>query len=75
MYPAGEAFIPGADGRTLCRAIRQRGQIEPIFIEQMDELPALLNRILQQDDKVLLQGAGSIGQFATRCVTAGAIDD
>jgi len=75
VYSAGETMIPGADGRTLCRAIRQRGQVDPIFVEHMEELPGLLNRILQSDDKVLLQGAGNIGQFIARCAAAGSIDE
>ena len=59
VYPAGEAPIPGADSRALCRSIRQRGK-EPVFIENTDELPAALRTLLQPGDLLLTQGAGSV---------------
>ena len=63
VYPAGEAPIPGADGRALCKAIRKRG-FDPIFVDGLEELRHLLNSILHDDDVVLTLGAGSIGRFA-----------
>jgi len=64
VYPAGEEAIPGADSRSLCRSIRQRGNIEPIFVSSPDEIPAILAEHLQNGDLVLTQGAGNVGTLA-----------
>lgn len=64
VYPAGEKPINGADGRSLSRAIRVRGQIEPVFVAEVGELVAVLPGILEPGDVVLTLGAGSIGQIA-----------
>ncbi len=64
VYPAGEEPIPGADSRSLCRSIRQRGNIEPIFVSSPDEIPAILAEHLQDGDLVLTQGAGNVGSLA-----------
>ncbi len=61
VYPAGEKPIAGADGRSLCRAIRSRGHVEPVFVEQIGELAGALGSILQDGDILLTLGAGSIG--------------
>jgi UDP-N-acetylmuramate--alanine ligase len=61
VYPAGEAPVPGADGRALARAIRQRGRVEPIFVPQHADLPGVLANVLQDGDILLTQGAGDIG--------------
>jgi UDP-N-acetylmuramate--alanine ligase len=66
VYPAGEAPITGADGRTLCRAIRARGHVDPIFVETMDELAKTLTDLLQDEDVLLTCGAGSIGAVAAK---------
>ncbi len=66
VYPAGEALIPGADGRALSRAIRMRGQIDPVFVENWEELPQILSGIVQPDDVILTMGAGNVGQIATQ---------
>jgi len=66
VYSAGESPIPGADGRSLTRAIRIRGQVEPVFVEELDELPAVLNGVLQDQDILLTLGAGNIGAAAAR---------
>ena len=65
VYPAGEAPIPGADGRALARAIRTRGQIDPVFVDHLDELPELLAAVLEPGDLLLMMGAGSIGRLAS----------
>lgn len=65
VYPAGEKPVNGADGRSLSRAIRVRGQIEPVFVAELGDLPSLLPGILEPGDVVLTLGAGSIGQWAT----------
>ncbi|WP_371824052.1 UDP-N-acetylmuramate--L-alanine ligase [Hahella sp. HN01] len=64
VYPAGEKEIPGADGRSLCRSIRQRGQLDPIFIERGQDVKAVLSGVLQDGDLLLTQGAGDIGSVA-----------
>jgi len=64
VYPAGEAPIPGADGKALCRAIRSRGTVEPVLLKSLDELPQVLADIACDGDVVLTMGAGSIGAAA-----------
>ncbi|MDJ0760241.1 MAG: UDP-N-acetylmuramate--L-alanine ligase [Woeseiaceae bacterium] len=64
VYAAGEAPIAGADGRAIARAVRTRGSVEPVFVETLDELPAVLADVLQEGDLVLTMGAGDIGAFA-----------
>jgi UDP-N-acetylmuramate--alanine ligase len=64
VYPAGETKIAGADARSLCRAIRLRGQVEPVFAETQQELFELLPSMLQADDLLLTLGAGDIGAMA-----------
>ncbi|NKI75259.1 UDP-N-acetylmuramate--L-alanine ligase [Dickeya sp. CFBP 2040] len=66
VYPAGEAPIPGADSRSLCRTIRGRGKIDPIMVPDVETLPELLAQALQGDDLILVQGAGNIGKLARR---------
>jgi len=64
VYPAGEAPVAGADGRSLSRAIRLRGLVDPIFVPKADELGEVLPKILAAGDVVLTLGAGSIGAVA-----------
>lgn len=74
VYSAGEAFIAGADSRALARSIRQRGQVDPVFVESIDEVPAVLAPLLLADDIVVTQGAGNIGSLAgllSRCQLTG----
>lgn len=64
VYAAGEDPIAGADGRAICRAIRSRGKVEPVFVPDLDQLPALLSGVLADGDLVLTLGAGNIGAVA-----------
>jgi UDP-N-acetylmuramate--alanine ligase len=64
VYPAGEDAIPGADSRSLARSIRQRGQLEPIFVESIEEVPALLSTLVLDGDVVITQGAGNVARLA-----------
>lgn len=64
VYPAGESPIPGADGRTLSRAIRVRGQVDPIFVDPLSELPSVILGLVQAGDIVVVMGAGDIGAIA-----------
>jgi len=66
VYPAGEKPIPGADGRSLCRSIRLRATVDPVFLERGQDVEQVLAKILQDGDILLLQGAGDIGAVATR---------
>ncbi|MEH6469756.1 MAG: UDP-N-acetylmuramate--L-alanine ligase [Halopseudomonas sp.] len=61
IYPAGEEPIAGADGRSLCRSIRQRGQVDPVFVERGEDIGKLLQNLLQPGDLLLTQGAGDVG--------------
>jgi len=61
VYGAGEAPIAGADGRAICRAVRSRGLMEPVFVERVDELAESLRGVLRDGDVVLTMGAGNIG--------------
>ena len=61
VYSAGEAPIVGADSRSLCRSIRQRGQIDPVFVKDQSEIRSVLKDLLINDDILITQGAGSIG--------------
>lgn len=64
VYAAGEKPIAGADGRALCRTIRSRGKIDPIFVPDAQTLPSVLANVLQDGDLVLTQGAGDVGKVA-----------
>ena len=65
VYAAGEEPIVAADSRSLARAIRVRGQLEPIYCADVDDVPAtLFNSVLQDGDVVITMGAGSINRVA-----------
>ncbi len=66
VYPAGEAPIAGADGPSLCRAIRLRGQVDPVFAHDIAEAIQVLPELVADGDVVLVTGAGSIAQFVPR---------
>ena len=61
VYPAGEAPIVAADGRALARAVRVAGKIEPVFVEQIGDLPAAILAMATNGDVVITMGAGSVG--------------
>lgn len=66
VYPAGETVIPGADGRALSRAIRTRGKVDPVFVEDKNELATVLAGIIKSGDVILTMGAGNVGQIAVQ---------
>ena len=72
VYPAGEQPIAGADGRALCRAIRARGQVDPVFVETLADAPEVLRGVLREGDALLVAGAGDIGSLPPR-LAAGAL--
>ncbi|HWM41498.1 MAG TPA: UDP-N-acetylmuramate--L-alanine ligase [Burkholderiales bacterium] len=61
VYAAGEAPIVAADGRSLARALRLAGQVEPLFVEDIAGMPDAIRRAAQEGDVVITMGAGSIG--------------
>ncbi|MCZ6804543.1 MAG: UDP-N-acetylmuramate--L-alanine ligase [Proteobacteria bacterium] len=61
VYPAGEEPIAGADSRFLCRAIRLRGQVDPIFVEDKETVFDVLSGVVEENDLLLTLGAGDIG--------------
>lgn len=69
VYAAGEEMIAGADGRSLCAAIRARGKVNPVFVEEVELLSESLNTVIENDDVVLTLGAGSIGRVASQLST------
>ncbi len=64
VYAAGEEPIVAADSKSLTRAIRVLGKLEPIYVEMPDELPSVIHGIVEDRDVVLIMGAGSIGKVA-----------
>ncbi|MFZ5607838.1 MAG: UDP-N-acetylmuramate--L-alanine ligase [Pseudomonadota bacterium] len=71
VYPAGEAPIAGADGKSLARAIRTRGRVEPVLVGSAAELAAALPGVLRDGDLLLLMGAGDIGAAAQQLARDG----
>ena len=65
IYSAGEEHIAGADGRSLCAAIRARGKVNPVFVEDVEQLHDALSAVVQDGDLVLTLGAGSIGRVSS----------
>lgn len=70
VYAAGEEPIPGADSRSLCRSIRQRGSLDPIFVSDKAEIESVLQNVLKDGDLLLTQGAGDITHVAHALLNA-----
>ena len=64
VYPAGEDPIVAADSKSLARSIRVQGKVEPIYIEEVDDLPSAILDVVQDGDVVLVMGAGSVAKVA-----------
>lgn len=64
VYSAGESPIVAADTRSLIRAIRVGGKVEPQFVETTDTMPRAILNIAEPNDVVIVMGAGSIGHVA-----------
>ena len=64
VYAAGEGLIAGADGRTLAGAVRARGKVNPVFVEDPFKLPEVLADVLEAGDVILTLGAGNIGAIS-----------
>jgi len=68
VYAAGEAPIVAADGRSLTRALRVAGKLEPVFVDDISDMPQAILDNARDGDVVLCMGAGSIGAVAARVV-------
>jgi len=68
VYAAGEAPIVAADGRALTRALRVAGKVEPVFVEDVTELPQQIVDSVRGGDVVMCMGAGSIGAVPAKVV-------
>jgi len=66
VYAAGQQPIAGADGRSLARAIRARGQVDPVFVATPDDVPAVVADMVHEDGIVLTLGAGNVGSLPGR---------
>jgi UDP-N-acetylmuramate--alanine ligase len=66
VYAAGEESIPGADSRTLCRSIRARGQVDPVYVAHVDDLAQALLGVLHDGDVLITLGAGDIGAASAK---------
>ncbi|MBV1929579.1 MAG: UDP-N-acetylmuramate--L-alanine ligase [Gammaproteobacteria bacterium] len=63
VYTAGEEEIPSATSRHLCRAIRQRGKVDPVYAESIEAAPDILKSLVKPGDIVMTQGAGSVSKL------------
>ena len=72
VYPAGEAPIVAADGRTLTRAVRLAGRVEPVFVEQVADMAAAVRAQARDGDVVIVMGAGSIAGVPAQLASDGA---
>jgi UDP-N-acetylmuramate--alanine ligase len=70
IYAAGEEPIVAADGRALARAVRVAGKVEPIFVEDIADMPQMIRDTARAGDVVITMGAGSIGTVPMRLVEA-----
>ena len=68
VYAAGEAPIVAADGRSLARALRVAGRVEPVFVDHIADMPQAIAEAAKDGDVVLCMGAGSIGAVSARVV-------
>ncbi|RMH16599.1 MAG: UDP-N-acetylmuramate--L-alanine ligase, partial [Gammaproteobacteria bacterium] len=66
VYAAGEQPISGVDGKTLSGAIRHRGRVDPVYIENIEDILDEMPVLLKEHDVVLLIGAGNISMLADR---------
>ncbi|MBL8394226.1 MAG: UDP-N-acetylmuramate--L-alanine ligase [Candidatus Accumulibacter sp.] len=70
VYAAGEAPLVAADGRALARALRVVGKVEPVFVEQVGDLPQVILDAARDGDVVMTMGAGSIGAVPGKLLAA-----
>ena len=68
VYSAGEPPIVAADGRSLARALRVGGKLEPVFVDRIEDMPQAIVDFAQAGDIVMCMGAGSIGQVPAKMI-------
>ena len=68
VYAAGEAPIVAADGRSLARALRVAGKVDPVFVDEITALPAVIAEQVRAGDVVISMGAGTIGNVPAQVV-------
>jgi UDP-N-acetylmuramate--alanine ligase len=68
VYAAGEAPIVAADGRSLARALRVAGRVDPVFVDEVDALPQVIAEQVRDGDVVISMGAGTIGSVPAKVV-------
>ena len=73
VYAAGEAPIVAADGRALARALRVAGKVEPVFVDDIGQMPSTIRNSARGGDVVLCMGAGSIGAVPAKVMELGAL--
>ena len=71
VYAAGEAPIVAADGRSLARALRVAGKVEPVFVDEIADMPQTVLANARDGDVLICMGAGSIGTVPARVVELG----
>ena len=64
VYSAGEEVVAGADSRHLSRSIRNMGKIDPVYAQNAEEIPALIENLAEDGDVILTQGAGNVTKVA-----------
>jgi UDP-N-acetylmuramate--alanine ligase len=75
VYAAGESPLVAADGRSLARALRVAGKVDPVFVDDVAELPAAIRSHARGGDVVIVMGAGSIGAVPAQVVSLVAEED
>ena len=71
VYPAGEKAIRGADSKSLCGSIRQKGQLDPVYVRDPKNLPRLLEELMEDGDLLMTQGAGNVGMISSSLAQEG----
>ena len=71
VYSAGEKKIANADSRSLCRSIRLRGKVDPVYVKEESEVQEILSGLVRPGDIILTQGAGSVGSLAKQLAKTG----
>ena len=71
VYGAGEKKIAGADSRSLCRSIRLRGKVDPVYVQKDEDVHGILTDLIRPGDIILTQGAGSVGLLAKELAKKG----
>lgn len=69
IYSAGEKYIHGIDSQSLCKTIRDIGKLDPIFITEHEKISEILSQIIEDNDVILIQGAGNIDKIARNLAT------